>query len=231
MDDFERFGRESGTDKVSHHGYQRFYPRFLQPMRGSVTGMLEIGILHGQSVRMWEKYFPRAFVYGIDLNAESSTPRSRIFRADQSNADQLTAVRQQITRPVQFILDDGSHVPEHQMLAFDLYFSALLQPGGVYIVEDVETSYWARGEIYGYPTRYGHLHPRSFVELCKPLVDDVNAEFLSPDAKASRSSPISQATRDWISSVTFGQNCIIFTKKTQAERQTYERPYRFGTNL
>jgi len=47
-----------------------------------------------------------------------------------------------IKHPVCFINDDGSHVPEHQLFSFDYLFHELLMPGGTYIIEDVETSYW-----------------------------------------------------------------------------------------
>jgi hypothetical protein len=52
----EELGTKTGTDKVYHHAYFRFYPLFLEPLRlkNNVEGpikMLEIGYLHGQS---WE---------------------------------------------------------------------------------------------------------------------------------------------------------------------------------
>ena len=231
---FEQLGRESGTDKTSRHGYQRFYPRFLDPMRPTLGGMLEIGIEEGRSVRMWEQYFPKAFIYGLDKGKESQSSRSRIFKADQSSVHDLNRVITSIQHSIHFILDDGSHIPEHQLLTFDLFFRTLLQPGGVYIIEDIETSYWTQNGLYGYMTRYGYHHPKSVVELCKPLIDDVNAEYLTSTSKSHQdvyAQGFHPDTRRWISSITFGQNCIIFTKKTVEELATYTRPYLFNQNL
>ena len=39
------------------------------------------------------------------------------------------------------IIDDGSHVPQHQITSLACLLPAL-NPGGLYIIENVETSYW-----------------------------------------------------------------------------------------
>jgi len=38
-----------------------------------------------------------------------------------------------------FILDDASHIPWHQVLGLEVLYSQCLKPGGVYIVEDIDT--------------------------------------------------------------------------------------------
>ena len=65
-----------------------------------------------------------------------------------------------------------------QVSTFDYLFCHLLLPGGTYIIEDVETSYWTQNGLYGYTTRYGYHHERSCVEVFKDLLDDVNGEYL-----------------------------------------------------
>ena len=135
-----------------------------------------------------------------------------------------------------FIIDDGSHVPEHQVLSFDYLFQACLQPGGTYIIEDIETSYWAKNGLYGYETRYGYRHGQSCIEAFKELADDINSEFLTPAARDSHQervgSRISAKTRAEVSSVTFGMNCIIITKKTPEEKELFDgRAYRYSRNL
>ena len=63
----EDIGRKWGTDKstVLHH-YLNFYERFLSPIRSDVKKVLEIGVLFGQSVKMWRDYFPNAQIVGFD---------------------------------------------------------------------------------------------------------------------------------------------------------------------
>jgi hypothetical protein len=157
--DFAALGRTHGTDKVTHHGYHRFYPRFLEHYRALPAGlaMLEIGVDQSHSLRTWLDYFPRAFIYGVDISISKAGERFKIFKADQSRTEDMRRiVESELRHPLFLVVDDGSHVPEHQVACFDLLFqSSALQPGGTYIVEDIETSYWTRGGLYGYNTRCG----------------------------------------------------------------------------
>ena len=43
---------ESNSDKVSHHGYHRFYPWFLEHLRGQNVNFLEIGIDKTESLKL-----------------------------------------------------------------------------------------------------------------------------------------------------------------------------------
>lgn len=153
--EFAVLGRKHGTDKVTHHGYHRFYPRYIDHYR-SLAGcaMLEIGVDQSHSLHMWLEYFPRAFIYGVDISVSKAGERYRIFKADQSRLSEMRSiVEKDLKHPLFLILDDGSHIPEHQVLCFDYLFREALMPGGCYIVEDIETSYWSRGGLYGYTTR------------------------------------------------------------------------------
>lgn len=226
--DFASIGRSTGTDKVTHHGYHRFYPRYLEEFRDTATGILEIGIDRKCSVELWKAYFPNAHVYGIDIGFEHTEPRVTIRQADQSSRSDLESVRAHITHPIQCIVDDGSHIPEHQLSTLNYFFPKLLEPGGVYIVEDIETSYWTRGDCYGYPTNYGFKHPQSFVEQSKALIDSINSEFLDDSCIDTQ---FSAEVRAWMSSIAFGQNCVIFQKKMAHEMDYSNRVYRFQHNL
>jgi len=232
---FQTLGIDANTDKVTHHGYHRFYSRYLDSMRTSATGMLEIGIYYQNSVLLWKKYFDKAQIYGVDIDEKvSDDDRVTMIKGDQSNVNDLQNIIESVTHPIQFIIDDGSHVPEHQVLTFNMLFSKLLEPGGVYIVEDIETSYWSRGGLYGYSTNYGYRHPNSFIEKVKPIIDKINCEFLLPVHNKQNNEILynfSQETLNMIGTITFGQNCVIFTKKTNEELIYSNRRYRFSHNL
>ena len=211
-------GLRAGTDKISHHEYDAYYPLFLEKYRERHGGaMFEIGLDEGKSLAMWLEYFPNAFIYGADIGKSYEGPRHKTFLADQGKlADLKRIVSSEIKHPVFLIIDDGSHLPEHQVLSFNFLFAELLQPGGVYIIEDIEVSYWTKGGLYGYRTRYGYQHPVSMVEICKHVIDSINGEFLTEannyavDVNLSRF--LGQVTRDQIATITFGRNCIIITK-------------------
>ena len=58
-----------------------------------------------------------------------------MHQADQSDRTQLqTIVEKRLKHEIFFIIDDGSHIPEHQVLSFDYLFAACLAPGGTYII-------------------------------------------------------------------------------------------------
>lgn len=232
---FKTLGIDANTDKVTHHGYDRFYSRYLDDLRSSATGMLEIGIYYQNSIMLWKKYFERAHIYGVDIDEKKiDDDRVTVFKGDQSNIDSLNNIVSSIDHPIQFIIDDGSHIPEHQILTFNVFFEKLLQPGGVYIVEDIETSYWSHGGLYGYYTNYGYRHPNSFIEKVKPIIDKINCEFLLPIHNKQNNEILynfSADTLNMISTITFGQNCVIFTKKITDELVYSNRNYRFHHNL
>ena len=70
MSDFYNLSVEFGTDKVLHHGYHFYYPKHLERLRDEEFNMLEIGYQDGHSCRMWERYFPKANVFAMDIGVE-----------------------------------------------------------------------------------------------------------------------------------------------------------------
>ena len=212
-------GVKYDTDKVTHHGYDKSFDMFLSGMYDRRGSILEIGIDSGKSLNMWLELFPNAHIYGMDINQGYSGERYSVIRGDQSSQTDLNNVYSTIRENnVFFINDDGSHIPEHQLLTFNTLFPTLCE-GGVYIIEDIETSYWKKEGLYGYQTRYGYKHPDSIVEIFKEVADSINREFAG-------TRPNRVHHHNMIGSMTFAKNCIIITKQTQVDR-----PYRFSRNV
>lgn len=210
------------SDKITHHQYHKVYPAYIEKFYNYTGGIIEIGLqpdTQYASLNMWIELFPYMHIYGMDREApDKSENRYTIFNCDQSDANQLDTCIEKIKHPIYFINDDGSHVPEHQLLTFNKLFP-LLKVGGVYIIEDIETSYWTKGHIYGYDTRYGKGHSKSIIEIFKNAIDGVNVEF-------SQSYKGKVQHQKEIGSITFAENCIIITK-----REFKNREYRFHGNL
>jgi hypothetical protein len=228
--DFKAIGENVDTDKVMLHGYHRFYPQELQNIRYDKFGILEIGIQDGQSMNLWKQYLPNAFVYGLDIGVEYQDDRCKIFMADQGDIHALEQIKQLLDPafPIKCINDDGSHLPEHQIMSFNYLFNEVLCDGGVYIIEDIETSYWKRGNVYGYPTNYGVLNKNSCIEKFKSLVDYVNRDYINNNDKQyinDLTSDFSYETKQAISSIRFAQNCIIIQKKNPEDYQYSDRIY------
>jgi hypothetical protein len=144
-----------GTDKSSRqNALTEKYAPFLEPRRGEALTLLEIGVDRGASLRLWHDYFPRARVAGIDVRPECPrleelAPRVSVHIADQARPEELLAVGTQLaaeTGGLDVVIDDGTHLCAHQIVAFKTLYP-LLRPGGLYFVEDVTTSY--RDQPYG----------------------------------------------------------------------------------
>ena len=200
------------TDKVSHHRYDRFYPLFLESLRDQEFNMLEIGVGSGGSLRLWEEYFPKASIHGADVDYnyfEESSERFTLHKFDQSNPNDLKEIVNTLPK-CKFIIDDGSHHPHHQFTTFIELFKNLLEPEGVYIIEDIECNYWhPDSTIYGY--EIGHFNILSYF---KNTLDQINTEFSGKKNYLN------------ISTVTFAHNCIIITKQTPEETEISNKPYR-----
>lgn len=212
-------GMKYYTDKIYHHEYHNIYHLFLSPFYNYQGALLEIGIQDGNSVNMWRELFPNAYIYGMDINQSSMGEKYHIVKGDQSNQSDLHDLVSIISqKPLFFINDDGSHIPEHQLLTFNTLFPSLVE-GGIYIIEDIETSYWTKHGLYGYETNYGYKHPNSIIEIFKEVADTVNTEFAGErDNKVMH--------HNMIGSITFSRNCIIIVKKTITPRT-----YRYSYNL
>jgi trans-aconitate methyltransferase len=165
-----------GTDKSSTgHAYTAGYAAHLGARRWRVRSVLEIGVggyltpdLGGESMRMWRNYFPRAHIYGIDLEPKrlDTTERMTILQADQSDPESLRAALTGCP-PFDLVVDDGSHVGAHVITAFETLFERVA-PGGLYAIEDL----WASYEPY-----YGGGPPGidgTGVALARTLLDDLN---------------------------------------------------------
>lgn len=63
LGDFYRIGKK-GTDKITHHGYHRFYPQYIEKYREFTEdyGMIEIGIQDSNSLRTcWNIFHVHSF--------------------------------------------------------------------------------------------------------------------------------------------------------------------------
>jgi hypothetical protein len=139
----------SDKHQVYQHLYGYTYHRLLKKYKYRPIKILEIGIggygrrLGGESLNSWQAYFPFASIIGCDIQPKSklATPRTKIYQLDQSNKADLERLRTMEGR-FDIVIDDGSHLSAHQILTFENLFPSL-KKGGIYIIEDVQTSFWS----------------------------------------------------------------------------------------
>lgn len=133
-------GLKHGTDKATFHRYCDFYEQHL-PAR--VDRLLEIGIMEGASLRMWRDYYPDAdLIAGVDNDEHRGRLKITGVRTVWLDATDPSEVELLVSRlgPFDVIIDDASHMTADQQKTFELLWPAVT-PGGVYVIEDLHTSY------------------------------------------------------------------------------------------
>ena len=146
----DRIGRITRTDKASKNGhdYLTTYARYFRPLRFKPARILEIGVGGGEdftggySIHMMHLYFAKARITAIDIVDKPFIHgrRKRFYQGSQADTAFLERVAAQ-EGPFDLIIDDGSHVCSHQHASFQALHRHLT-PNGVYIFEDVETSFF-----------------------------------------------------------------------------------------
>lgn len=130
---------DKGTEWFEKHSYTETYCNYIpsdKPCR-----LMEIGIWHGDSVRMWKEYNPQMHFFGLDYEDCSAffdvNLCDRIFRLDQRDkAGQQIAAAE--IGSLDFVVDDGAHQMHHQHTSL-ISFLPIINSGGIYFIEDLHT--------------------------------------------------------------------------------------------
>jgi hypothetical protein len=168
------------TGKISDKWslYLSEYERLFAAYRQRPIRLLEIGIQNGGSLELWAKYFEAAeAIVGCDIDPRCADlrfgdPRISVLVADANSTLGYKGILERSDR-FDVIIDDGSHRSSDIVRSFASYFPHL-EPGGLYIVEDLHCSYWQEYEG-------GLVDPDSSVAFFKLLVDVVNHEHWGVD--------------------------------------------------
>jgi hypothetical protein len=236
-DRFKEIGDRVGADKTLGHGYHRIYPLYLASLQGKKDwALLEIGYGEGQGILLWRELFPQAFIYCFDRDVSQEGEGYVVIQADQANPESMQNALSRIDRPLSLIVDDGSHHPFHQIASFSLLFEQWLEPSGFYIIEDIETSYWKSGELYGNLVSFGQYDRWSVVEIMKLAADYVNRKYLAPEDRNLLEYNLelvglSASAARQIAQIGFGQNCIIAHKSQAVDDAFSESEYAYSSYL
>jgi hypothetical protein len=152
------------------HHYFDVYDRHLSPYRGKDLTLVEFGVFHGGSLQMWKNYFgPGARIIGVDINpdcAQLAEDQIEIVIGDQEDREFLADLAARIG-PIDVVIEDGGHRMTQQVNTLETFWPNVVD-GGVFISEDLHTSYW---ENYG----GGLRRPDTFIEYSKKLIDQMHA--------------------------------------------------------
>lgn len=137
-----------GCDKSSlKHDYCRIYEQYFMRFHLSYpVFLLEIGYggyedpdKGGESARMWMEYFGMATI--TDIHPKNNIPFScHYLQTDVTKRPNYINDSPDIDHHFDIIIDDGSHLNADIIAAFKNLWP-VLNPGGLYCVEDTHSSY------------------------------------------------------------------------------------------
>jgi hypothetical protein len=130
-------GSNIGTDKEFRHKYcSDYYDRLLPCYTDKEITLVEVGTGHGGSLILWNDYFPKATIYGLDVTDMTSPAIKQYDRIktlignayDKSFADALP--------DFDIAIDDGPHTLDSFIVFLDLYLPKV-KNGGLLVIEDI----------------------------------------------------------------------------------------------
>jgi len=164
-----------GSDKGRPNKYTPIYSELFKERCNESLLLCELGLgtnnpnlpsnmgvfgIPGASLRGWREVFPKAAVYGADIDRTILFEETRIktFYCDQlssSSIDELWA-HWELQKGADIIIDDGLHTLDANVSFLDGSLKRL-RPGGIYVVEDIlwsDIKGWYERIETGYAKRY-----------------------------------------------------------------------------
>jgi hypothetical protein len=178
-DELNKIGEYYGTDKqYLHNYYNRFYQKILQPYREKCD-ILEIGVLDGASLKVWNDFFKEGLIHGIDINNyQSDLDRVWMFNVDQSNQESIYEFSKNGFM-YDVIIDDGSHRMNDVQTTVQILFENV-KPGGLFIIEDLQTSLECRmpeKAVFG----WGDPSKTTALDMLQSIIDNnPTTDYMTP---------------------------------------------------
>jgi hypothetical protein len=195
---------ESNKGHLIHKWVHYFdiYHAYFNKFRNTQVVVLEFGVSHGGSLQMWKNYFGnKSRIIGVDINPECQKleeTQIEIHIGSQDDVDFLKQLMEEIGQ-VDIVIDDGGHTMHQQLSTLQVTYP-YVKEGGIYLAEDLHTSYWH--EFGGGLRKQG-----TFIEKSKELVDQLNA-WHSRDTESLRVDDFTKSTFG----VHFYDSIVVFEK-------------------
>ena len=208
----------NNPDRLIHKWthYFEIYEELFSRFKGKKINILEIGLFQGGSIQMWQRYFGEDVQYfGVDINPnceQFEDKNVKVLIGSQTDEKFLKNLVETLPE-MDIIIDDGGHMMNQQILTFKHLYN-LVKDDGIYLCEDVCTSYWSE---YG----GGYKNKSTFIEFSKQLIDKQNAFYsktvlLKPDDFTYSNT-----------SITFYDGIVAFHKKKRQKPKSLQKGKRF----
>ena len=176
------------SDKVLQHEYGGIYEEILIPFKDEPIILLELGTggyiyenKGGLSAKAFRDYFQNGLIITVDMFPKTcldGEERIKFYQGDQ-NDPAVTEMIIAMNGSPSIIIDDASHINPVTLESFKLLWPSL-KSGGLYIIEDTNTSYVKikkgifEGDDEIEMNFYGGDHPNTVMNYFKGLTDSLN---------------------------------------------------------
>jgi len=149
----KRYGTDKGDHKINAMGetYADIYDRYFSSMRYEEINILELGVKGGASIAAFREYFPKAKIYGIDIDPHCKVfdnPSKNIFVEIMSQTDEAAINAFLKDTKFDIILDDASHVNKFTIASYNI-LNNRIKSNGLYIIEDLGCAYFKLETEFG----------------------------------------------------------------------------------
>jgi len=199
------FLENKNKDIYKHHHYFDIYDKYFNNQK--TTTFMEIGVFKGGSLKMWRHFLgAEATIIGVDINEEVKRfedEKTHIRIGDQADPKFLKSLAEEFGS-FDIILDDGGHTATQQINSFLHLYPYVREDGGVYMVEDTNTSFWGYTDTQDQTT---------FLEFCAKLPSLLYEPYYSgPDELIRKVSPFCASTH----SIAFYDSIVVLEKRKKS---------------
>ena len=170
MNDLLELGKQYKSTK-DWAGFLEIYSDYFKDYKDKEINILEIGIDKGESLKIWRKYFTRAKICGIDIiDIKFQIEGVDLIKANQTDEKTLKEICDKY-KGFDIIIDDGGHHSKQIVISLNFLFD-YLKDDGLYIIEDLQTSYFPR---FG-GSRLNLKKKTTSMNYLKSITDSINYE-------------------------------------------------------
>ncbi len=143
---FKEFNCDKGSTciwngkKVYTHKYSIFYQKYLSTLKKKKINILELGSHEGRALASFFYYFPKAKLYGANINPfqmQFTSNRLEELYVDVSSKIILNNLANYLDIKFDVIIDDASHNIKDILFTLPIFFKKL-KNGGYYVIEDID---------------------------------------------------------------------------------------------
>lgn len=211
------FYQHKGNASDKWTNYFDIYDECFRRYIAHRPNILEIGVQNGGTLQILNDYLKNAVLYGVDINPKvlNLTLNANIQVYNFNITDEQSINQYFKNLKFDIIIDDGSHICSDIIQTFKLFFSRL-KPGGVYLIEDLHTSYWkSHGGSY--------LGADSAIEFFKKFADLLNFYHIKDPHFEKNFSLEDRYIFEWLRSIYFYDSVVVIHKLQKPRETHYQR--------